>query len=196
MKPPQSVLHDDARVLDLIRKGDEEGLVMLYRSNRKPVTAYVVANSGTYDDAEDMLQEALVILWERIRTGRFVATSRLDTFVYATVKHMWLRRLARKRREITGAYDGVEIPDGDASPLERVMESEQAGRVRWALEKIGEPCRTLLLLFYWDELPMAEIAERLGFANADTVKAKKYQCKKLLLGVLQQAPSGEDDDAH
>jgi DNA-directed RNA polymerase specialized sigma24 family protein len=35
------------------------------------VTAFVLRNSGTQDDAEDMLQEALVILWERVRSGRF-----------------------------------------------------------------------------------------------------------------------------
>jgi DNA-directed RNA polymerase specialized sigma24 family protein len=35
-------------------------------------------------------------------------------------------------------------------------------------------------LFYWDEYSLEEIAAAMGFANAETVKSKKYQCKKAL----------------
>lgn len=48
------------------------------------------------------------------------------------------------------------------------------------MEKIGQPCRRLLLMFYWEEASMETIAGQLGFANAETAKAKKYQCKKAL----------------
>jgi DNA-directed RNA polymerase specialized sigma24 family protein len=67
-----------------------------------------------------------------------------------------------------------------------MIESEEAQIVRGALEKLGEPCRTLLLLFYWEELSMDEIAGRLGFANAETAKSKKYQCKKELQRLLKE----------
>lgn len=158
---------------------------MLYKSNRRPVTAYVVANSGTYDDAEDLLQEALVVLWERVRNGRFEYTAKLDTFVYATARNLWMRRLARMRREVAGAVDPDRHADDGASALDTMIETEEAERVRTGLEKLGEPCKSLLLLFYWEELPMEEIARRLGFANADTAKSKKYQCKKLLLALVR-----------
>lgn len=187
MKAPLSFLNNDARILDLIRKGDEEALVMLYQSNRRPVTAFIVRNNGTNDDAEDMLQEALVVLWERVRSGRFEYASRLDTFVFATAKHMWLRRLARMRREISGAIDPDMTARDEASVLDEMIESEQARMVQQALDTLGEPCRKLLLLFYWEEVPMEEIARQLGFANADTVKSKKYQCKKALAILLKDS---------
>jgi len=57
--------------------------------------------------------------------------------------------------------------------------------VRDALDRLGEPCRTLLILFYWEEASMEEIASRLGFANAETAKSKKYQCKKALEQILR-----------
>ncbi len=77
MKPSLLFLNHDARILDLIRRGDEEALVMLYESNRRPVTAFVTRNTGTYDDAEDILQEALMVLWERVRAVRFEHTAKL-----------------------------------------------------------------------------------------------------------------------
>lgn len=185
MRAPLLFLNNDAQILDLMRKGNEEALVTLYRSNRQPITAFIVRNNGTSDDAEDMLQEALVVLWERVRAGRFEYAARLDTFVYATVKNLWMRRLSRTRKETPAQINPEGVIDGDPSALDGLINTERAAAVRSALDRLGNPCRALLLLFYWEELPMEEIARKLGFANADTAKAKKYQCKKALQGMLK-----------
>jgi RNA polymerase sigma factor (sigma-70 family) len=178
-------LQDDSRILEGIRRGDEESLVTLYRLCDGPVRRHVLGNNGTQDDAADMLQEALVILWERVRTGRFEHRARLSTFVVGTVRRLWLRRLARARRELRDADPVESAQDGEASPLETLMHHETTLALQDALRKLGEPCRTLLLLFYWDEASMEEIAARLGFANAETAKARKYQCKKALRQMLE-----------
>jgi len=180
----------DAAVLDRIRKGDAEALVGLYRDNRAQVRALVLRNSGTEADADDILQEALVTLWERARTGRFRLEARLGTFLYATARNLWLRRLARSRKEVPG--DGSDPADGDASPLDVIIGEEESAIVRSALERLGEPCRKLLLLFYWEEESMESIAAALGMANADTVKSKKYQCKKALEALVRERMPGND----
>lgn len=170
----------------MIRRGDERALVSLYEANRKMIASFIARNNGTHDDYEDMLQEALVILWERVRANRFEYTSKLSTFLFATVRNIWLRRLARAKREIPTDLQPESNPDPAASVLDVMVEEEEALAVRQAMEKIGEPCRQLLTLFYWDECSTEEIARRMGFANADTVKSKKYQCKKSLEKILKQ----------
>jgi RNA polymerase sigma factor (sigma-70 family) len=180
-------LNDDARVLDMIRNGDEKALVLLYESNKKMISAFIARNNGTHDDYEDMLQEALVVLWERVRAGRFEYSSKLSTFVFGTVKNIWLRRLAKAKREIPTDLQSDDQADPAGSVLDTMIETEETVAVRNALEKIGEQCKKLLLLFYWEEYSMEEIAGEMGFANAETVKSKKYQCKKSLEKVLKQA---------
>jgi RNA polymerase sigma factor (sigma-70 family) len=173
-------LNSDSRILEQIRNGDEQALVTLFEKNRTPVTAFVVRNSGTRDDAEDLLQEAVIVLWERVRSGRFHYSSALSTFIIATARNKWLRLLARKRKELPMMPDGNEFASEDVSSLDIVIEEEEALKLREALEKLGDPCKTILLLYYYDQCSMQEIAQRMGFANADTVKSKKYQCKKAL----------------
>ncbi|MCX6142926.1 MAG: sigma-70 family RNA polymerase sigma factor [Ignavibacteriales bacterium] len=186
MKPSLFFLTSDAKILDLIRKGDEEALVALYESNRKPIAAYITRNSGTTEDVQDVLQESLVILWERIRTGRFEYKAQLSTFVYATVKNLWSHRLRQKKHLSSAEIDPEAHEDQSPSVLDSLVATEQVEMIRQALDAIGEQCRKLLLLFYWEEQSMEEIAVRLGFANADTVKAKKYQCKKALERALSR----------
>ena len=185
MSPSLSLIQSDRRIIERIRAGDEEALAAVYESNRKPVTAFVTRNNGTADDAEDMLQEALVILWERVQGGKFELTAQLSTFLYATVRNLWYRKLARMKKEIPTELEPEQVGDQRASVLEELIDDETAQLVRAALNKLGEPCRTLLLLFYWEELSTELIAQRMGFANADTVKAKKYQCKKALEKILK-----------
>ena len=185
MSPSLSLIQSDQRIIERMHAGDEEALVAVYETNRKPITAFVTHNNGTTDDADDMLQEALVILWERVQSGKFELTAQLSTFLYATVRNLWYRKLARMKKEIPAELEPDQVEDQRASVLEELIDDEAAQLVRAALNKLGEPCRTLLLLFYWEELSTELIAQRMGFANADTVKAKKYQCKKALEKILK-----------
>jgi RNA polymerase sigma factor (sigma-70 family) len=178
-------LNDDARILDQIRKGKEEALVRLYEMNERQVTSFVTRNNGSEDDAEEMLQEALVILWERIRSGRYEHTAKISTFVFATVRNLWLRKIARSRREVASDMQDALAQSNEISVLDSMIEAEKATAVSKALDSLGDPCRQLLLLYYWEELSMDDIAMQMGFANADTAKSKKYQCKKALEKLLR-----------
>ena len=166
---------------------------MLYESNRRMVASFVARNSGTENDAEDLLQEAVIVLWERVRSGKFEYSAKLSTFIFATVQNMWRRRLARMRREMPTEFDDTTPAKDDISPLEELMEDERSKKIAAALLKLGEPCKTLLVLFYWEEQSMDEIAKQMSFANADTVKSKKYQCKKALEKILVEEGISADE---
>lgn len=184
-------LSQDAELYTQIVQGNDKALVRLYDQCRPAVAAYIRRNHGTHDDAEDLLQEAIAILWEKIRCGKFVRNAALRTFVVAVVKNLWLRRLARKRREATLDPSEDATPDDAPSAIDIMMEEEETDAVRRAMDNIGAPCRTLLLLYYYEEKSMEEIARTMGFANADTAKAKKYQCKKRLEALMN--PSRAED---
>jgi RNA polymerase sigma factor (sigma-70 family) len=168
----------DQHVLELIRAGDRTGLMRLYDDNRRPIVSHVTRNGGSADEAEDVLQESVVIVWEKVRTAELELTARLSTFTFAVARRIWLRRLAHRRREPSVEADPDVLADDTTS--EPPEDEERIEAMRRAFDRLGEPCRTLLLLFYWEQLSMAEVATQLGFANADVAKTKKYQCKEQL----------------
>lgn len=192
MQTPLFFLNDDSKLLDALRNGNDQVLAELFQKNRRPITSLVLRNQGTEDDAEDILQEALVVLWEKIRSGSFEYQAKLSTYIYATAKNIWFRRLAR-RREFPVSKDDFETATEDATPLEELEENERITAVQGAMEQIGNPCRDILLLYYWEERSMEEIALELGFANADTVKSKKYQCKKMLERLVKKVLGGNNE---
>jgi RNA polymerase sigma factor (sigma-70 family) len=192
MRPPLLFLNSDARILEGIRSGDESALEALYTAHRRTITALVMRNNGNQDDAADVLQEALVILWERVRTGRYEHTAAIGTFLYATARNLWLRRLARARREAPADIREDSIPHDDPTPLEALEAEEDCTAVHAALDALGDPCRALLVLFYWEDASMEEAARKLGFANAATAKSKKYQCKEQLKRLMRSSRDGHE----
>ena len=185
MKPTLFFLNDDAKILDLIKKGDEEALVIVYSQNKNAIFSLVMRNNGSEHDADDVLQESVVILWERVKSGRFEYTAKLSTFLYAVAKNVWSRKRMRKMREPATEFDNDAFATTDQSPLDEMISSERSRTIADALEQLGDPCKTLLLLYYWEERPQEEIAVQMGFANAATVKSKKYTCKKMLEKILK-----------
>jgi RNA polymerase sigma factor (sigma-70 family) len=172
--------NEESKLLNALRNGDDHALVDLYHQNRKSIASLVIRNHGTEDDVEDVLQEALIVLWERIHHGSFEYKAKLSTFIYATAKNIWFRHVSRQQREFSISDNSYEVADKESTPLEELEENERILSIQQAMEQIGNPCHDLLLLYYWEDLSMEEIALKLGFANADTVKSKKYQCKKAL----------------
>jgi RNA polymerase sigma factor (sigma-70 family) len=192
MERPLFFIHDDSRILESIRNGDESVLMELFHKNLRSIGSLVARTRGTQDDAQDVLQESLIILWERVRSNSFRYEAKLSTFLYGTAKRIWYHRLYKKRRETNLEDRTNDVPSEDLTPLEELEENERINAVRTAMEKIGQPCRRLLLMFYWEESSMETIAVQIGFANAETAKAKKYQCKKMLeklvKNILEYAP--------
>lgn len=169
----------DQRFIERIQQNDRRVLGELYLRYEKMVNSYVGAQGGSVDDAEDLLQEAIIVLWQKARAGSFELRSKLSTYLMAVVKNKWQaerRKMYHQSRE--------EMPDNykDDNPggLDILLENEKLNMVRRALDEISEICKKLLMMFYFEEQSMEEIAAVMQFANPNVAKAKKYQCKKAL----------------
>ena len=163
----------DQEIIDLIKSGDESALEFLYKKNYRMMVKLVIKNSGTEEEAKDIYQDALVVLWQKAKSPDFILTSKISTYLYSVCMNLWRKELARKSR-LTSS-EGVDI--GEEMPLD---EKEKVQLIQNCLNELGDTCKQILLYYYFDRLSMAEIAEKMGFANADTAKTKKYKCKQEL----------------
>ena len=159
-------------LFERIQKGDEKALEFIYKKYYRMMTKLVTTNSGTEDEARDVYQDALVVFWQKARSGNLVLTSKMSTYIYSVCQNLWRKELDRKKRLSSEEKDLSESMDLDGPERERIIAS--------CLDQLGETCRKVLMYYYFDEMSMQEIADKLGFANTDTAKTKKYKCKQKL----------------
>jgi len=163
---------DEVEIFDRIQKGDEKALEIVYKKYYRMMTKLVITNSGTEDEARDVYQDALVVFWQKARSGNLVLTSKMSTYIYSICQNLWRKELDRKKRLSNEEKDTPDFIDMDKPEREKI--------VARCMEQLGETCRKVLMYYYFDEMSMQDIADKLGFANTDTAKTKKYKCKQKL----------------
>lgn len=173
---------NDQAILDRLLKGDQEALVALYHANFNMVRTYVAKNNGVVEDAEDLLQDSLVVLWQNLRKPEFELTSKISTYIMAICKNLWLKRLNKGSKmlgeEVILPHMHSETPDtGRNMDMKKIHE---------AMDELGDTCKNILQMFYFDGFDMDTIAKAMQFNNSDTAKAKKYQCFKKLEEIVKR----------
>ena len=177
----QKLTHEGT-LLGRIRSGDREVLIELYKSHEQMVIKHVINHSGDRDDAQDLLQEALVVLWQNARKSDFELTVKPSTYLMAVVKNLWLKQLARKKR----VKDETHIKSYNHATEMNAESKMDYSLVKKSLDLLGDTCRNILLMFYFDGFDMKTIAEANNFANPDVAKAKKHQCMKQLEVIIKK----------
>jgi len=140
------------------------------------VQTLIVNNNGSIEDAKDIFQEALVVLYEKARSGTFELNCQIKTYVYAVCRRLWLKRF-HQLQKFTPEVENME----DTIPVEEELELyEQRNNdfilMEKAMQSLGEPCKSLLESYYLQKRSMIEIAGDFGYTNADNAKNQKYKC--------------------
>ncbi|MCU0443465.1 MAG: sigma-70 family RNA polymerase sigma factor [Microscillaceae bacterium] len=174
----------DSLLISKIKKGDETALDYIYKKNYKMMTRMIVNNNGSEDEAKDIYQEAIVIFWQKAIRSDFELTSKISTFIYSICQNLWRKELERKSRLSNELKDGKEVNDFDQKERDSIIAD--------CLNSLGETCRKVLMYYYFDNLSMQDIADKMGFANADTAKTKKYKCKKELDELIKSKYKASD----
>ncbi|NOQ97581.1 MAG: sigma-70 family RNA polymerase sigma factor [Calditrichae bacterium] len=175
----------DREFIQRIKANDRTVLGELFMKYQRMISVYVLKNGGDKNDAEDIIQETIIVLWQKVNSDSLQLTVKLGTYLLAIAKNKWMAEL-RKRRKISPQDISENISNGNPSSLDNLVNEEKIEYVRKALEMLQPICKKLLLLYYFEEKNMKEIAKILNLANADVAKSKKYQCKKNLEEILQE----------
>ncbi len=174
-------------ILNLILKGDAETINQLYQKCFPAIRQLVVNNSGLIEDAEDVFQEALVVLYRKINGNTLVLNCALSTYIYSICRNMWLDRLRRQSRTI-GVIDGDwEIVDLDDDTVETIYQNDRYKLFQKHFHNIGEGCKKLLSLFF-EGKSMKLITKTLGFGSEQYTRKRKFLCKEKLVNNIKADP--------
>lgn len=140
------------------------------------IQGFILNNNGSVDDARDIFQEAMVVLYEKSRDTTFLLNCQIKTYVYSICRRLWLKRLQQLNKFTTQVESLEEI-----IPVEEEIEEHEKRNTDFALmetsmSKIGEPCKSLLDAYYLQKKSMQDIATEFGYTNADNAKTQKYKC--------------------
>lgn len=171
----------DADFIEGLKTGNDFVLKALYKKHYTIVLKFVVNNSGSSDEAQDVYQETIIVLFEAARKTGFELNCQLQTFIYSISKRLWLKQL-RKQGQFLPLRESEEIEVFDTSldVADYLGKEQEIEKMNKSLDALGEPCKTIINDFYVHKLSMEAISEKFGYTNADNAKNQKYKCLQRL----------------
>ena len=167
---------NETGILEGLARNDRQTIEKIYSGHFGMIQSLIINNNGSADDARDIFQEAMIVLYEKARSEDFELHCQVKTYLYSVCRRLWLKKLSQAHRfvpEINGIAELVPVEEEIDANDQRNQEFTLMER---ALSRLGEPCRSLLEAYYLQKKSMSEIASGFGYTNPDNAKNQKYKC--------------------
>jgi len=179
-KTLSSSVPTDREVVLGILNNSEEALNRLYTGYFPMVLQFILNNNGDEDDAKDVYQESIIVVYNKIQSGDFELTSKLKTYIYSISRRIWLKKLAQQSKKTNNISEFEDVIAVEEDLEQHEAKDLQFDKMDSALQQLGEPCKTIIQDFYINNLSMQDISEKFGYTNTDNAKTQKYKCLQRL----------------
>lgn len=179
----------DKDLIDAIRTGHREHLEIVYRRMMPALLQLIKPYGGTSDDAKDLFQDAVVLIFKKSQLPGFQLTSAFSTFFYGICRNLWGNRIQKKSSgHVTLSEDTKYIAVADSDWHELEEQTERTRIFYRAFRKLGNDCQRLLQLFF-QQKTMEEIMLEMQLGSYDYARRRKYLCKEKLTELMINDPA-------
>ena len=157
----------------------------LYKIHFAMVNRFVANNNGTKTDAEDIFQDTMLVLVEKLRQDNFYLTASIKTYIMAIAKNLWLKKLRAPSRE-TEFTDLHNNQFYEAITLSIEEEKSYMDKLENYISKITDHCNRLIHDMFFKNKPIEEIQKEYGYSTRQNAINQKYKCVEQIRKVKEQ----------
>lgn len=174
-------------LLNGILRNDTIVLQFIYKNFYSKINFFIKKNSGDDDDANDVFQEAIIIIFRKLKANDLVLDCSFDTYLYSVCRFLWLKQLDKRKIEKEKIKDNHDYhEDIYDDGLEKVADLNERYRLyQKHFINLGKDCQKILQL-YFDKVPLKNIAQIMGFKSEKYAKKRKFKCKEYLIKSIKQ----------
>ncbi|RYD56122.1 MAG: sigma-70 family RNA polymerase sigma factor [Sphingobacteriales bacterium] len=165
--------------------GREAMFVRLYKEAFPLLAKYVSRSGGSFDEAKDAFQDALVIFYEKGQAGTLDIKLTDKSYLLGIAKHLYIKRYGQQEKmQPIEAADMISDMQQPAPSVRNLLSF---------LETTGKKCMDLLQAFYYEKKPMIEIADAFGFSGTRSATVQKHKCIQKVRENIRQKSKTYDD---
>jgi RNA polymerase sigma factor (sigma-70 family) len=183
-------ISNDQRILAGIFSNDLNAIIhQLYKQYSGMVIAYIITNQGSQQDGEDVFQEALIAFINLVKSGKFRGEASLQTAFVSIARNIWLNEQRKRKSLDTRGKLFENAREQEADPATLLLQREVSEQFLDLMSRLGDSCKSLLTMVYYENLSYKEILERTHFESEQVIRNKKYKCMKELTDLIKDNPT-------
>jgi RNA polymerase sigma factor (sigma-70 family) len=171
---------DEMLIKGLLTKQDQ-WVKVLYNKARPIIIRYALNNDSTVDEAEDLVQNTVIIVYEQVLLGKLVLTSSITTYIYAVARNIWLKELRKKKHLIVLPPDEADFEDYK----EDDFTENRLNQLQKAIKELDAKCQEILKSRYWKNEKFDEMSKSYNTTVA-SLKMKSSRCHDSLQLIIKR----------
>ncbi|MCW0482253.1 RNA polymerase sigma factor [Gaoshiqia sediminis] len=179
--------YTNEELLHGILRNDNLILQYIYKNFFYKINFFIKKNSGDDEDSNDIFQEAIIIIYRKLKANDLVLDCSFETYLYSVCRFLWLKQLEKRKNEREKIRDNHDFNDDiyDSSFETTVDMNEKYRLYQKHFKNLGKDCQKILQMFF-DKVPLKQIAQVMGFQGEKYAKKRKYKCKEYLVKSIKQ----------
>jgi RNA polymerase sigma factor (sigma-70 family) len=179
-------LHADQIFIDGLANNDTSIINSIYKKFVPKIISYIKNNSGNEDQAQDVVQEILILLFNQAKANKLKLTCPFDAYFFLLCKRRWFNELKKTSNNVvTIPNDFTSINESELQIVEQTeMFNEKQQLFDEMFLKLGDKCQELLKLSFTLKT-MEEVALKLDVSYG-YVRKKKSLCIGQLTSLIQE----------
>ncbi|MEI3797055.1 RNA polymerase sigma factor, sigma-70 family [Chitinophaga ginsengisegetis] len=165
----------DNALLNMLRSEDNASFEILYQYYFPTIATYIINNYGQNEDAEDIFQEAIIVLLQKVRQPGFLLTASLKTYLFSIARNLWLKYL-RDNKLLPVEDVSVYSCTTEDFPIELHQEKSKDEKVQSWISRITGHCQRILKAIFFYRDPIEVLMKRMGWKNRHTAANQQYKC--------------------
>jgi len=175
------IRYSDEAIIEGLRLRKENIIKYVYKEYFSMTRHLIINNSGTGQDAEDVFQDALVIVYNRIMIDQLELNSTFKTFFYSVCRNIWMQQLEKRKKFKNEFVDFETITEIPEPTIEEIYDIEKKKNKLYQLHflNMSDDCQKVIQLFL-KKISLREIANIMGYKTEKYAKTRKFDCKEEL----------------
>ena len=175
----------DLEIISKIRKGQrEKAIKQLYKEYPK-VKANILSSGGDEAIAQEIFNDSLILLIEKVSDPTFELTAKLSTYLYGINRFLWKNEARKRQKNPELEWKDTLILSADDLDYNEEKEAELK-LLESILTQITERCKQIFELFYFKKENMKTIANQLKFSSVNSAKTQKYKCMEKAITIAKE----------
>lgn len=147
----------------------------IYKAYFGMVNRFVTNISGKTNDAEDLFQDTMIVLIEKLRKDDFELTASIKTYIMAISKNLWFKQLRHAGREV----EFTDVRDNQFyEEIDLAIEDEKSykDKLQTFIHRVSKHCQGLIHDMFFKEKSIDQIQKNYGYSTRHNAQNQKHKC--------------------
>jgi len=170
-----------------IRNHDSSILRHVYEYHYPVIEGYITHNQGSREQARDIFQDAMIIIYKRIRANELELSCKFGTYLYAICKNIWMqerKKVMQRAEKLRHRPLEVHDPGPAVDPL---LQDHLTDLFNKHFDSLSKDCQKILSM-YFNNFSVEDIRAAMNYKDLHHTADRKYRCKKSLINRIVNDP--------